>query len=176
MSEQTAPTPSAFKSAPGYLKVRMFVLVGMGCTVLLGSLLSIVWIWKAHRGLSATEEVLEHSRKFASHEPKEFEFAYEIKDMSMAVMNKKGTRTAYAQFTLMFDCPSADAKHVMELNRAKVIDGIFEVGGDFSLEDFQAPLAAKGFERFKSQLKARLTKQLKGEAPRNVVLKDWVMN
>lgn len=167
---------STLKTAPSYLKIRMFMIAGSGLVVLLASLLSITWIWKAHRGPIATEEVLEHSRKLASHETKEFEFAYEVKDMSMALLNRKGTRTAYAQFTLIFDCPDEESKHVLEMNRAKIIDGIFEVGGDFTLEEFQAPLAAKGFEKFKKNIQSRLQTQLKDQAPRLVVLKDWVMN
>lgn len=167
---------ATLKTAPSYIKARMLVLIGIGLFALFGALLSVTWILKAHRGPTATEEVLEHSRHLASHESKEFEHAYEIKDMSMALLNRKGTRTAYAQFSLMFDCPDADSKHVLEMNRAKLIDGIFEVGGDFILEDFQAPLAAKGFERFKGQIQSRLQTQFKGNAPRVVVLKDWVMN
>lgn len=153
----------------------LYLSTAAGIAVVLG-LLSVYWIWLKHRGPTAPEQVLETSRKLASHEPLSFQFAYEIKDMSMAIMNKKGTRTAYSQFTLIFDCPSETCKKNLELHRAKIINAIFEVGGEFFTEDFEAPLAPKGFQRFKDGIRAKTTEYFGKSGPSLVVLKDWVMN
>jgi len=164
------------KDAPGYLKARIFILLSVVLAVLIVGLGSIAWIINLRREPALTEKVLEHSRKTASTVAQEYTFTYEIKDMSMAFINKKGSRTAYAQFTILFDCPDEESKHVMEMNRAKIITGIFEAGGDIYIEDLTAPLAAQGFEKFKSQVKIKLTEYFKSKGPRNVLIKEWVMN
>ena len=37
-----------------------------------------------------------------------FVFNYELKNISIVLLNRRGTQTAYAQFTLVLDCPSAN--------------------------------------------------------------------
>lgn len=167
---------SFVKGAPSYVKARVFLLALSASVVLIVTTLTIAWIWKLHRGPSLTEQVLEHSRQSASVEAPAFSLSYEIKDMSMALMNKKGTRTAYAQFTLLFDCSNEECKHMLELHRAKIINGIFEVGGEFYTDDFSAPLAKEGFEKFKGGIRSKLSEYFHSQAPREVVIKDWVMN
>lgn len=164
------------KSAPPPVKKRVLLLLSMAGAFVLGAFITISWIWKLHRGPSLPEAVLESSRKLAGHEPVSFQHAYEIKDMSMAILNKKGTRTAYSQFTIIFDCATEACLKAMELNRAKLINTIFEVGSDFYVEDFEAPLAKTGFKRFKDKLLEKTTEFFGKQGPHVIVFKDWVMN
>lgn len=173
---ETNTAPRAIKPPSRDAKRKITLLISAAALAVGVGLGSIFLIWRAHKGPEITDQVIETSRKMTSHEPVSFQFAYEIKDMSMAIMNKKGTRTAYSQFTLIFDCPSEICKKVLELNRAKIINAIFEVGGDFYTEDFEAPLAATGFQRFKDGVRGKTAEYFGKNAPSLVVLKDWVMN
>lgn len=163
------------KIAPLTTKLKIVALFFSGFLILVVTVFSIKNIWSYYQGPDLTESVLHRSRDVASISP-EYTHVYEIKDMSVAFMNKKGTRTAYSQFTLIFDCENEECKKNMALQRAKVLDTIFEVGGEFYLEDFSPPLAPGGFAKFKSEIIVSLKKHFKSLAPREVVLKDWFLN
>lgn len=105
-----------------------------------------------------------------------FHFPYEINQVSMAVMNREGTRTAYAQFSLVLDCPSEGSQKTLSMNRAKLVDAIFDVGGNFVLEDFATPKTPETLTKLKAQLLEKYQHSFPQEAPRDIVLKDWVIN
>lgn len=105
-----------------------------------------------------------------------FHFPYEINQVSMAVMNREGTRTAYAQFSLVLDCPSEGSQKTLSMNRAKLVDAIFDVGGNFVLEDFATPKTPETLTKLKAQLLEKYQHSFPQEAPRDLVLKDWVIN
>jgi hypothetical protein len=94
----------------------------------------------------------------------------------MAVMNRKGTKTAYAQFSLVLDCPDEESHKTLSMNRAKLLDAIFVVGGGFYLEDFQGEKAQKSFEKFKKDLLQKYQTDFHAQAPREISLKDWFVN
>jgi flagellar basal body-associated protein FliL len=105
-----------------------------------------------------------------------FHFPYEINQISMAMMNRQGTRTAYAMFSLVLDCPSEKALKNLSMNRAKLVDSVFDVGGNFVLEDFVAPKTPETLTKLKTQLLEKYQHSFPDEAPRDLVLKDWVIN
>lgn len=145
-------------------------LLGLGVLVLLGAAISITVILRAQRETVDIKPVTELVQPIESHE-----VLYEINQVSMAVMNKKGTKTAYAQFSLVLHCPSEEAKKNLTMNRAKVLDAIFVVGGNFYLDDFQGESAAASFDKFKKQLLEKYKADFNSDAPTQIALKDWVI-
>jgi len=101
---------------------------------------------------------------------------YEVNKVSMAVMNKKGTRTAYAQFSLILSCPDEKSVQTMTMSRAKLLDGIFSVGSQFFLDDFVGDAAPESFAKFKRLLLDQYKNEFHAQAPKELVLKDWTLN
>jgi len=101
---------------------------------------------------------------------------YELNQVSMAVMNKKGTKTAYAQFSLILNCPNDKSLHLISQSRAKLLDGIFSVGSQFFLDDFMGEAAPAAFDKFKNLLIADYRVLFQDQAPTAIVLKDWALN
>ena len=69
--------------------------------------------------------------------------------------------------------PDGEAKHVMQMNHAKIFDTVFEVASTYYIEDFQKPA---GFESFKGSLLAHFRADYKEHPPKQVVIKDWLLN
>jgi flagellar basal body-associated protein FliL len=86
--------------------------------------------------------------------------------------NRKKNRTAYAQLTLLFDCANKEVLQSLEMYRAKILDVLYETANTFVIEDFKD---AEGFDRFKITLMGKLHEKLP-KAPRQIVLKDWLIN
>ena len=57
-----------------------------------------------------------------------------------------------------------------------LLDSIYQVGGNYYIEDFMHPFVEKGMQRFKLAIIGHLKKNMKGEPPRAVVFRDWYMN
>lgn len=165
-----------FKSTSKNTKTFVAFLLGLGIVFLIGAFISIATILKAQSNHS---EVIQE--KHASHavEPAKdspYAFPYELTQVSMAVMSKKGSRTAYAQFSLTLDCPTEESQKLMAMNRAKLLDSVFLVGSNFYLDDFTPDHAAKALKKFKTDLLEKYQEQFHSEAPREIVLKDWFIN
>lgn len=157
------------------IKVKLTVVFLTAMVITFGSAASIYTILNANRKLTLTEEVLSKSRKLASEVP-EYTYAYELKDISIPLTNRKHTRSAFAQFTLILDCPNEEAKKNLTAQLPKILDAILVVGSGYYVEDFTPPLAETGFARFKTEIKTNLAAFLHSAAPREVVLKDWFVN
>ena len=168
---------SFFAKSPTRVKLRLSFFFTTGVTVIVVAGFIIGTVYKYHRSPSVTEQVLTKSREVASAAPVQpYQYPYEIKDISIVLMNKNATRTAYAQFTLILDCPDEESKKAMTLHRARLLDTIFEVGSNFYIEDFTPTSAVKSFDRFKGGIRDSYAKFFKSQAPRDVVLKDWFVN
>lgn len=103
----------------------------------------------------------------------EYTFNYELKDVSLPLLSRVKKKTYYAQFTLVFDLVDEETKRWWEVNRPQIADVMLEVGHRFRYEDFRDP---KGYDKFKKQLKVEYKKAFKNFAPRDVVIKDWILN
>jgi len=156
-------------------KAKILFLCGCAFAIVAVSVTSLFLIFRSQKKPSLTEQVITKSRTLASFTPS-FSYPYEIKDMSIPLTNYKHTRSAFAQFTLILDCPTEEAKKKMVAELPKLLDTILVVGSEFYVEDFSPPLAEKGFARFKSALRTAYAKYLGEDAPREVVLKDWFVN
>ena len=167
-----------FKQAPRNTQVLISFLLFAGFAVVLISVISIGIIMKAQFSTSNTiaESKVHHSETNEETKPTVTSFPYELNQVSMAVMSKKGTKTAYAQFTLSLDCPSEESQKLMALNRAKLLDSVFLVGSNFYLDDFTAEAAPKSLEKFKHELLEKYQEHFQAEAPRGIVLKEWFIN
>ncbi len=108
------------------------------------------------------------------HEPPAAPFTqtYELQGMTISLGNRNQTLAAYAEFDLVLDCPSKEAKHWMEINRASIRDAVYEATISFTVEDFGAP---EGFARVKKSILAALKSRFGDKAPRDVTLRDWVI-
>jgi hypothetical protein len=167
-----------FKSTSKNTKTFVAILLVLGIILVIVAFISIATILKAQS--SHTEVVQEQhaahpgEQQLAKNSP--YSFPYELTQVSMAVMSKKGTRTAYAQFSLTLDCPSEESQKLMAMNRAKLLDSVFLVGSNFYLDDFSPEHAPKSLKKFKTDLLEKYQEQFHSEAPREIVLKDWFIN
>ena len=166
------------RNAPTEKRQKALIILGLGVIISLAAVISTVVIVKAQNPASQVSHVSEsetsHAADLRSKGP--YSLSYEINQISMAVMNRKGTKTAYAQFSLVLDCPDEESHKTLSMNRAKILDTIFVVGGGFYLEDFQGEKATKSFEKFKKDLLQKYENDFHAQAPREISLKDWFIN
>lgn len=161
-------------------KKLVAILLSVGIGVVLLAIVSIVNILSAQKDKEVIPAPVADVEK---KEPEEvvkkslpFSFPYEINQVAMAVMNKAGSKTAYAQFSMVLDCPNETAFKAMTLNRAKLVDSIFDIGGNFYLEDFSPEKTPETLTKFKAQLLEKYQHSFQAESPRELVIKDWVLN
>jgi len=159
---------------------KALLLMGLGGFLTLLSVMAIFTVLKA-RTTALSPQVQDAADSTTSdHEVGQsanvYAFPYEINQVSMALMNRKGTQTAYAQFSLILDCPNEESKKTLTMNRAKLLDTIFLVGSGFYLDDFKGSEATKGFEKFKTLLLEKYQNEFQAQAPTEISLKDWIVN
>ncbi|NBX75806.1 MAG: hypothetical protein EBQ92_04565 [Proteobacteria bacterium] len=166
------------RTAPYEKRQKALMLLGVGLIVLLAAVISTVIILRAQHSSTQVSHLQdsEGAHSAETHPKGPYSISYEINQISMAVMNRKGTKTAYAQFSLVLDCPDEESHKTLSMNRAKLLDAIFVVGGGFYLEDFQGDKAAKSFEKFKKDLLQKYEADFHAQAPREISLKDWFVN
>lgn len=169
-----------FRTADPETKKKAVRLISIGVLMTFISGLAIAYVLRARSLPSSSDTKTENeageSEQSLSHQNSSFVFPYEINQVSMAMMNRKGTQTAYAQFSLILDCPTEESKKTLAMNRAKLLDSIFVVGSSFYLDDFTGKDALKGFEKFKTQLLEKYQADFQAQAPREISLKDWIVN
>jgi flagellar basal body-associated protein FliL len=166
------------RTAPTEKRQKALILLALGAMIFLAAIVSTVVILRAQKPGTHVSHVSESEKSPADEEHSKgpYDLSYEINQISMAVMNRKGTKTAYAQFSLVLDCPDEESHKTLSMNRAKLLDAIFVVGGGFYLEDFQGEKAAKSFEKFKKDLLQKYETDFHAQAPREISLKDWFIN
>lgn len=152
-------------------------LLGLGIVMTLLSAFSIFAILQ--KQASIPDEAVNHAEVHAldaGEGARSEKWLYELEKVSMAVMNKKGTRTAYAQFSLILNCPNDPALQMMKQSRAKLLDGIFSIGSQFYLDDFMGEEAPTSFDKFKKLLLSHYQSQFQDLAPAAITLKEWSLN
>lgn len=163
-----------FASRTTKIKLAMLLLLSVLFVTL--AIFSIVTFWRFYKGPQSTV-ALEGHREIASVSPHEdFSKPYEIKGLSVGFMDRKDTRMAYAQFTLVFNCLTEACKKNLVMNHARVLDTVFEVSSEFYVEDFTEPSAKQGFSQFKSKLTDHLRTKFASLAPKGVVIQEWFLN
>ncbi len=168
-----APNP---RKLPARARLIFAVLVGCAITVVLTALFILVQIFRmqVHR----VEEVVTPDQVVAPEEHAEhpeselFAISYELPGMNISLANRNQTLAAYAQFNLVLDCPNKEAQHWLEMNRASIRDAIYEATIPFTVEDFNGPT---GFPRIKKAMLNVLKERFGAYAPRDVVIRDWVI-
>ncbi len=143
--------------------------------VVAGAAWSIHQVLTFHQGPPLFPEEVAEEKSAAEEVPREiahFTYGYDLRNISIPLANRTASQMAYAQFTLKLDCPSADAKRDMEINRAKILDKVFEVATGFYIEDFKNP---QGYRRFKDALTASLGSEFKQHGPRAIAIEEWVV-
>ncbi len=172
---------SFFRVASVRIKLKLLSYLSLALLAVASALTATVFILGAKyikeyalkRELSAKKTV---ERIGIVRAEQEYSLTYEVKDMSIGFINRTGSRTAYAQFTLLFDCETELCVKNLTLNRAKLLDAIYQVSGNYYIEDFTAPLVDEGMKRFKLAILDFLKKNIPGEPPRKVVFRDWFLN
>lgn len=159
-----------FRRSSLWVKLKLSALLSIAACVLFVSAFAIFQIlkWKMENTPKPVQRELSVKTNPA------FTYVFELKNLSIPLVNRASTRIAYAQFALELDCPSDESKKLMELNRAKTMDRIFEVASQFYVEDFDS--VETGSDQFKKRLLALLEKDFKTLSPRQVVFKDWLIN
>lgn len=157
-------------------KIKLVALLLMAILVVTAAIFSSVTVWRFFKGPQPVVSLDVHREVASIPPPEDFSKPYEIKGLSVGFMDRKDTRMAYAQFTLVFNCPTEECKKNLVLNHAKVLDSVFEVSSDFYVEDFSDKDATQGFAHFKSKLADQLKTKFASLAPRGVVIQDWFLN
>lgn len=166
-----------YRSSSAEDKKKVSLLLGLGLATTFLSIISIIVILL--KQAPAPSETINHSEVQAleaDHGVQTDKWTYELEKVSMAVMNKKGTKTAYAQFSLALNCPDEKSVQIMQQSRAKLLDGIFSVGSQFYLDDFMGELAPQSFDKFKKLLLSHYESEFLSQAPQGITLKDWSLN
>lgn len=166
---QTA-TPASVSSLPRW---RVAILSMLAVVVGIFSLAAIVGILRVH--FSGEKKVVAHE----THEPehasaehvKGHAFSYEVTKMGIALSDRRGRAGGFAQFSLVFDCPNAEAKRRMEVSRSLVRDAVYEAAADFRVENFNH---RDGLSLFKERILEVLDTRLQEDTPRAVSIEDWV--
>lgn len=103
----------------------------------------------------------------------DYSFVYELKPLSFPITDRRKIRIAYVQLNVVFSMPSKEAIREMELNRAKLMDILLEVAGQFYIEDFNEPI---GFETFKGTLLGRYREAFHQKSPTEIAIRDWLLH
>jgi hypothetical protein len=156
-------------------KIKISLIFVTGSVIVTLTLITLTSLWHFYKGPTEVKAVVEPPRETTSLHIEEASNLYEIKGVSVGFMDKKDTRMAYAQFTLVFNCADEACKKNLLLNQAKLLDTIFEVSSDFYIEDFVQLEATKGFTRLKSKIVEQLDKKFAALAPKTVSIQDWYM-
>ena len=168
MENQNTSLIQFFKSAPALIKARLVVIGLLAISVVATSGVVIGEIWKAQAKFRSFVPHQEPKRAVASTEP--FSISYELRNVSLSLTDRNNRRSGYAQFTLVFDLPSPEARRWCELNRAQMIHTLLEEGAKFHLEDFDSP---RGYELLKRSLTEAFENRFKEHAPRAILIKDF---
>lgn len=101
-----------------------------------------------------------------------FTQVYELQGMTISLGNRNQTLAAYAEFNLALDCPTKEARRWIEMNRASLRDAVYESTVSFTVEDFNSP---EGFSRIKKSILDGLKARFGAFAPRDLMIRDWVI-
>ena len=171
---ETGPRPKPpgllkfFLKAPFKIKFKFLVVVFTGLGVLGSAGFGIKKIFS----IQIKPKVVEH-KPVVEAPKKKIERILELKNLSFSVMDRRRIRNAYVQFSVLIECADDECMRQLELYRAKLIDGVFEVSSHYFVEDFLNP---SGAQRFKLDLYKHYTDYFPHHPPMSVSLKEWVMN
>lgn len=168
MENQKTSLIQFFKSAPALIKARLVVIGLLAVSVVVTSGVVIGEIWKAQIKVRSFVPQREPKREVAAAEP--FTIFYELRNVSLSLTDRNNRRSGYAQFTLVFDLATPEARRWCELNRAQMIHTLLEEGAKFHLEDFDSP---RGYELLKRALTDAFEARFKEHAPRAILIKDF---
>ncbi len=163
-----------FRRAPWAIRSAVVVCWGLGILSVIGSAVVVTRIFSVrHEFQVKTEHEAMVKRNRPTHPGDPYQHTFEVQDLSVPLSGRKTVKSAYAQFGLLFDCPTEESKKAMELSRAFVLDAIFEAAADFRVEDFRSEA---GFRGFKQSILARLRARLDDDTPRDLSFQSWLMN
>jgi flagellar basal body-associated protein FliL len=169
---------SFFKGSSSKRKLQIGLLVSSGFVVSVASLVIIIQIariqwWSIRDEIEKEKKEASQAHSQVEHAAVEpFTYVYEIKDMSLSIGSRNHLRTAYGQFNLILDCNSEKSRHWLELHRAAIRDAFFEVGLSYPLEELEVP---HGVDKLKKSILKVLQDRFGEMAPRDVILRDWVI-
>src|SRR4051812_14672065 len=110
-----------YKTAP---LPRRLAMTGVGTAaflVLLSSVSAISLILRKGIDASAVLKVGPRTPAALAEIPP-YTFRFELPNFSISLPSVSGGRTAYAQFSLVLDCPTLESRRHLELNRARLRD------------------------------------------------------
>ncbi len=101
-----------------------------------------------------------------------YTFRFELPNFSLS-LPAVGGRTAYAQFSLVLDCPTLEARRHLELNRARLRDTVLSASLPFGAAELKA---APGILAYKSRLLTELKSTFGPNAPRDLSLENFLVH
>lgn len=162
-----------FKRVAFPVKLKLLFLWGVGAAVLLASFYVIFTIITFKDDGPVRPRAQEVTEEGQVNEVPAFTYSYNLSPVSIALVDRRKVRTGYAQFNMVLDCPSEKSVHELSLHRAKIMSALNELAVQFNFEDFQSPA---GFARFKNAYRDILKGMFHENAPRNIVIRDWLVN
>ena len=179
----TAPAPAGapapqkeslkqfFKRVPRQVQVFLVGLAVAGVSTIIFAFWASVSVLSLNRKAPLPDDVL--ARQHHPTGPAEpYTNVYEIKEISVHFASRETEQVGYAQFGLTLDLATPEGVRMMELNRARLLDLIFEVAADFSFEQMKTP---EGYQQFKAALLAGFKKTFSENGPRDLAIKSWLI-
>lgn len=162
-----------YETAPAPRRLAMSALWATAALVIISCFFSISLILrKGIRSVSAPKVSAPRTPAALTEIPP-YTFRFELPNFSISLPSRKGGRTAYAQFSLVLDCPSLESRRHLELNRARLRDTVLSASMPFGQEDLRAN---QGIGRYKSRLLVELRGTFGANAPRDLSLENFLVH
>ncbi len=154
---------------------RRIAMAGVGfaaLVVIIGSVSSIFFILhRTPEDRMAARAVPRGPAAVAAIPP--YTYRFELPNFSISLPSRGGGRTAYAQFSLVLDCPTLDSRRQLELNRARLRDTLLTASMPFGQEELRG---IQGIGRYKERLLVELRTAFGANAPRDLSLENFLVH
>ncbi len=162
-----------YKTAPAPKRMMMSAVGAFAALVVISSLCSISMILRRKGNEAAAQYPRPVRTPAALTEIPPYTFRFELPNFSISLPSKKGGRTAYAQFSLVLDCPTLASRRHLELNRARLRDTLLTASMPFGEQDLKGN---QGISRYKSRLLVELRGAFGPNAPRDLSLENFLVH
>ena len=102
-----------------------------------------------------------------------FTYSYSIKNLAITLINKRSGQLSYLQLSLVFDCPSEECVHALELHRAAMIDKLYQVTNGLQKKEL---IDKEGKETLRKTLLTTYQHFFKDKSPRTLYFENWALN
>ncbi len=161
-----------YKTAPPPKRMAMNMVIGLALMITISSLSAISIILRQGSGMTAAPAPSPRTPAALAEIPP-YTFRFELPNFSVSLPTRGKRRTAYAQFSLVLDCPTLDSRRHLELNRARLRDAVLSASLPFGEAELRE---SRGIARYKGQLLSELKTTFGPNAPRDLSLENFLVH